>query len=232
MSAKDWTNLFYEALPRLHELSRRITKQRNWHFENLLALILNRCKVPYLGIKTSRLAIRWMYELVPGLITNMQTYDIPVDSLVYRVSSRLGIIDPNQDKYSGDGSPADQKIQTFIRNNFPERPWIVDEPLWSTGRKASDGGCCFPQDPNCIKCMFDPICPKKFLDIVPNHIGITGEFSGPKLICGTPVIRNNKSNTKKQREFSKFIEELKIKGIKGVEFRDARDKWNREHKDD
>lgn len=229
-SAEDWTELFCSALPKLHELSRRITQQSNWDVADLFVLILNDCKVPYLADKTSRLAVRWMHELIPGLITNMQAYEIHIDRLVYRVTSRLGIIDPYQDKYYGNGSPADKKIQSFVQKLFPEQRWIMDEPLWSTGRKASDGGCCFPQDPNCSGCMFESICPKSFLDIMPDYIGITTKPAGSDNVCRGS--KHSKSPTAKQREFAEFIAELRKKGIGGREFREKRDQWYREHKED
>ena len=229
-SAEEWTKLFCSALPKLHELSKRITEKQIWDVENLFVLILNECRVPYLGDKTSRLAVRWIHELISGLNIDMRAYEIPIDSLVYRVASRLGIIDPYQDKYYGNGSPADQRIQIFVQKLFPQQPWIMDEPLWSTGRKLSDGGCCFPKDPYCINCMFDSICPKKFLVIMPDKIGITS-----KPARSAPVCRGGKkseSPTEKQRKFSEFISELKRKGIGGTEFREKRAQWYREHKDE
>jgi len=155
MTPESWTDLFCSSLQRLHELARQIVEKGEWDSEELLDFMLYDFKVPYLGVKTSRLAVRWLHELVPNLRIDMTTYKIPIDSLVYRVSCRLGIVDPSIDKYFGEGSPADIRIQSFVRRISPEKPYILDEPLWSTSRQPSEGGHCYPITPQCQGCIFD-----------------------------------------------------------------------------
>ena len=99
MNADRWTELFCSSLSKLHEQAGKIVNKKNWDSEKLLDFMLHQCKVPYLGVKTSRLAVRWLHELVPNLEIDMINYKIPIDSLVFRVASRIGIIDPTNDKY-------------------------------------------------------------------------------------------------------------------------------------
>jgi len=169
VTAERWTNLFCESLPQLRELSTEIVTQKEWDAAELLEFMRNEFRVPYLGTKTSRLAVRWLHELVPSLKIDMLTYKIPIDSLVYRVMCRLGIIDPDSDKYSDENSPADVIIQAFVSEVSPDKPWLLDEPLWSTGRQPDKGGHCFPKYPNCKGCLFESVCQRKFLDIDPVH---------------------------------------------------------------
>lgn len=175
-TAEKWTDLFYIAIPRLYRLAKEIAKKRVWKAQELFGVMQSpQFKVPYLGVKTSRLAVRWLYELVPNLKIDMRDFKVPVDRLVYRVASRLGIIDPRVDKYYGEESPADRKIQTFAKAIFPDDPWFLDEPLWSTGRQATKGGHCYPTHPRHEGCIFETICPKKFNDFDPSKIGMQEE---------------------------------------------------------
>lgn len=170
---EQWTDPFFDAIPRLHRLSDEITSKRNWTAQELLSLMRSsEFRVPWLGTKTSRLAVRWLHELVPNLKIDMRDFEVPIDRLVYRVSCRLGILDPYVDRYYGNGSPADRKIQTFAKMLFPDDPWFLDEPLWSTGRQASRGGHCYPRHPRHEGCIFEKICPKKFSDFDPSEIGM------------------------------------------------------------
>jgi hypothetical protein len=171
-SAESWTESFVHALPYLQALARRIISQKNWNACELCDLMLREMKTPYLGVKTTRLAIRWLYELLPCLNIDMMSYDIPIDRLVYRVSCRLGLLNPNSDKYTGQGSEADVKLQRIVRNLLPGKQWIFDEPLWSTGRRAVNGGHCFPINPDCQGCIFEEICPRQYLDFDPATVGI------------------------------------------------------------
>lgn len=227
MTAEKWTALFCSSLSSLHELAKRIVDQGEWDAAELLRLMKYEFKVPYLGVKTSRLAVRWLHELVPRIKIDMFTYSIPVDSLVYRVCCRLGVIDPNSDKYHGEGSPADVKIQAFVRRIWPEKSWLLDEPFWSAGRRPERGGHCFPQNPNCHGCLFESICPRKLLDTDPVKLGMeapnTRKWLTPVAFQKKPVI------TQRQTEFAKFVEGLEQKGIRGEEWREKVKQWQREH---
>jgi|GEM_PF-4143226 len=232
VTAAKWTDLFYLSLPKLHELAKQIVQRREWDAATLIDFMLHDSKgkrrVPYFGIKTVRLATRWLHELTPILKIEMTSYKIPVDSLIYRVSCRLGIVDPNRDRYFGEDSPADLKIQSFVKKMFPDRPYILDEPLWSTGRRAVDGGHCFPKNPNCNGCLFESICPKNFADIDPGKLAIDTDLTSiPHKRVPTP---QEKAIRQRQARFAKLVEELKQKGIKGREYRQKIMQWHREHR--
>jgi hypothetical protein len=118
-SSEAWTKSFIVALPSLRAISNRIVARKAWQANELCSLMLSEIKTPYLGVKTTRLAIRWLYELIPTLSINMDSYEIPIDRLVYRVSCRLNLIDPNVDKYFGQDSDADVKIQALANAKIP-----------------------------------------------------------------------------------------------------------------
>ena len=227
VTAEKWTKLFCDALPAMNELSARVVAQEHWNSTDLLDLMRGELHVPYLGIKTARLAVRWIHELVPRIKIKMSTYRIPIDSLVYRVCARLGIIDPTIDKYSGEGSPADEKIQRFVESILPDRPWLLDEALWSTGRQPSKGGHCYPSQPNCNGCLFDKTCEKNLLDVDPAKMGIqlSTALRRSKSSCTKKMI------TEKQAAFARFVNELKQEGIKGKEYRDKIRRWQIESED-
>ena len=177
-TAEQWTNLFHLAIPRLYRLSKVILRKRTWTAQELLRLMRSsHFRVPYLGVKTSRLAVRWLYELVPNLKIDMLDFKVPIDRLVYRVSCRLGIIDPYVDRYYGERSPGDLKIQVFAKTLFPSNPWLLDESLWSTGRQASKSGHCYPTHPRHEGCIFETICPKKYNEVDPSEIGMQEQTS-------------------------------------------------------
>ncbi len=229
-NAGEWTELFCEALQRLHELAERIVAKKSWAVDDLFKLILTECRVPYLADKTSRLAVRWLHELVNYLEIDMRNYKIPVDSLVYRVASRLGVIDPYTDKYYGNGSPADLKIQGFVQRLFPEKPWVMDEPLWVTGRRRVRGGHCFPTNPDCHGCIFDGLCPKNFTDIAPESVGMEKTLGSG--VYMRPVRKVETGASEKQLAFAKFVEDLKRKRITGERYREMIAQWQREHKEE
>jgi hypothetical protein len=226
VTAEKCTDLFCSSLSELHSLSARIIAQKEWDALKLLGVMKNEFRVPYLGIKTARLAVRWLHELVSSIKIDMLTYKIPIDTLVYRVWSRLGIIDPYVDKCSGENSPADVKVQTVVSKVFPQKPWLLDEPLWSTGRQPDKGGHCFPRNPNCDGCLFESICRRRFLDADPSLLGM--EVSNAER---QPIYKPRQQEvTSEQAEFAKYVEDLKQKGIKGEEYREKIMQWQREHR--
>ena len=229
-SAGEWTESFIAALPSLRAISNRIVAKRTWRADELCNLMLHEIRAPYLGVKTTRLSIRWLYELMPALNINMDSYEIPIDRLVYRVSCRLGLIDPSYDKYTGQGSETDIKIQTLVKGLLPGMQWIFDEPLWSTGRKPVSGGHCYPKQPSCGGCIFGNICPRKFVDFDPAEIGMQGGLADGKKEKA-PISRDHKEPTVTtlQKEFAIYVEKLVQQGIHGEEYREKIAQWNREH---
>jgi len=228
LTSEEWTNHFHNAIPKLYRLAEKITQKEEWRAEELLNLMQSDdYKVPYLGIKTSRLAVRWLHELVSDLKIDMADFEIPIDVLVYRVASRLGMIDPHIDKYFGKGSPADLKIQAFAMALFPDNPWFLDEPLWSSGRQPSDGGHCTPKSPNHNGCIFEKICPRRYTDFDPSEIGIE---SDSVTRCKTATSFRQKTEarelTDKQKRFSEFVQKLKEQGISSEEYRRKITEWS------
>jgi hypothetical protein len=188
MTAERWTDRFYTSQYRLHRLAKRIEAKQRWSASSLLACMRSQnYKVPYLGLKTSRLAVRWLHELVPELDIDMSDFEIPLDARVYRVASRLGIVDPKVDAYAGAGRYADRKIQSFATVLFPDDPWVLDEPLWRTCQQPSEGGHCSPITPHCRGCIFEEVCPKRYVDVNPSEMRI-GLPAGTCPVCGSPVV--------------------------------------------
>lgn len=195
MTPENWTDLFFTSQRRLRQLAKRIEAKQRWSASTLLACMRSRdYKVPNLGLKTSRLAVRWLHELIPELDIDVSDFKIPIDARAYRVASRLGIIDPKVDTYAGAGNPADRKIQAFASTLFPDDPWFLDEPLWSTSRQPSEGGHCNPITPQCQGCIFDEICPKRYVDVNPSEMSI-GLLAGTCPNCGAPVVWRNAQRT-------------------------------------
>jgi len=165
LSGEDWAKSFVTSLPKLHDLAKIIVEKRVWSAKELIDAIVG-CHIPYFGIKTARLAVRWLHELVPELNIDMSDYDLPVDSLIYRVLCRLGILDPYVYPYQGKESIADKVVQRFARTVFPNYTHLLDEPLWIMGRRF-----CYPKYPNCWVCPLNIICKKRYRDVDPSAIG-------------------------------------------------------------
>jgi hypothetical protein len=228
---EEWTESFIKALPNLHAIARRIVAQKRWNAVELFDLMLQQIRAHYLGVKTTRLAVRWLHELVHSLNIDMTTYEIPIDRLVYRVSCRLGLLDPNTEKYSGQGSVADVKIQTLVKRLLSGKQWFFDEPLWSTGRKRINGGHCYPQNPSCTGCIFENMCPRRFLDFDPAALGMETPLTRGRPKPATVSHKNPMPTVTQQAEFAKFVEGLKQKGIQGKEWREKMKQWEREHRE-
>jgi hypothetical protein len=78
-----WRQLFHDSLPQLKELSHQIAISRHWTAGALLRLIAA-MKIPYFGPKTTRLAVRWLSELVDDIAVDMRDSELPVDSAPQR----------------------------------------------------------------------------------------------------------------------------------------------------
>ena len=170
ISNEQWLRLFVAAFPAIKEKALRIVKVHDWSADKLQDEI---DQIPWIGPKTARLAVRWIHELMPRSITiNMSNARVPVDTLLYRVASRLGILEPRSDVYSGAESPADKKIQQFARKAYPTYPVRIDEPMWRMGRRQQDGGHCYPTNPSCKGYLFESFCPRLNMSLDPSSIGI------------------------------------------------------------
>lgn len=192
-----WRQEFEIAHKQLISLVYEIIKTKKWDANALTNKIR---EVRYLGPKTSRLAVRWLYELIPEIMIDMKSFQIPVDQNLYRVAARLGIVNPYTDKYiPGVGGSGDLKIQKFAQELFPNHPYLIDEPMWFEGRSSFRRGHCFLTNPEHNGCIFEEICPKKYLDFDPYKVGIKV----------TPIFQNSESKkSQKIKNLMKIIDEI------------------------
>lgn len=166
-SPEDSRRLFYEAYPSLRSTAKTILDKKEWVASELEELIAG---IPEMGVKTSRLAVRLLHELVPDLVSiDVSGARVPIDALVYRLTCRLGIIDPETEKLESPGT--DRKLQQFAELAFPGDPLRVDEPMWQMARSRREGGHCYPTDPECVGCLFETFCPKLYRDRDPSRMG-------------------------------------------------------------
>jgi len=139
----------------------------------------------------------------------------------------LGIIDPHTDKYFGKRSPADVKIQAFAKALFPNDPWFLDEPLWSSGRQPSDGGHCTPRSPHHNGCIFEKICPRRYTDFDPSEIGIESDrITGCRTTSSYRQKNKTKELTDRQKRFREFVQKLREQGARGEEYRRKIAEWS------
>ena len=75
--------------------------------------------IPHMSEKNSRLALRWMKELIPDAIEiDFSNTLISMGDSLYRVASQFGVVDPYFDYYQGRNSMGDIKIQSFAQRGF------------------------------------------------------------------------------------------------------------------
>lgn len=168
-SGEDWRILFYRTIPKLQEVSNTILSRGEWD-----ALDLERAiqVIPHVSQKNSRVAVRWIHELIADIISvDFSNAPVSIEESLYRVASRLGVVDPNCDFYQGESSIGDLKIQSFSKAVFPSNPLKVEEPMTWAGRKE-EGGHCFPTQPRCKGCLFEVFCPRLHLDLDPSEKGM------------------------------------------------------------
>jgi hypothetical protein len=99
---------------------------------------------------------------------------VSVKESLYRVASRLGVIDPRFDYRQGKDSMGDVKIQSFAKAAFPQFPRKIEEPLARVGMRREEGGHCFPVEPQCEGCLFETFCSRLYLGINPSEKGMIG----------------------------------------------------------
>jgi hypothetical protein len=127
--------------------------------------------------KNSRTAIRWIHELIPEATEiDFSNTTVSVGEGLYRVASRLGIVDPNFDSCQGKDSIGYLKIQAFARTAYPQYPIKIEDPMIWTGTTTEEGrgGYCLPAQPRCEGCLFETFCPKLCIDFDPSKKGLRG----------------------------------------------------------
>lgn len=170
VSGEVWKDLFQRALPKLHQIGNAILEKNRWNASDLERIIQ---VIPQMGYPNSRLAIRLIHELIPEIL-EVDFLNIPVfiEEDLYRVASRLGILDPHFDFFQGSHSTGDDKIQSFASMVFPQNPLKIEEPMAWMGMEEEQGGHCFPTQPRCEGCLFESFCPRLYLHFDPSEKGM------------------------------------------------------------
>jgi endonuclease III len=123
--------------------------------------------------RNSRRAVRWIDELIPEIVEiDFSNTSVAVGENLYRVASRLGVVDPHFDSYQGKDSMGDLKIQSFAKAAFPQNPMKIAEPMNWVGMEEKDGGHCFSTQPRCPACIFETFCPRFHLHFDPAAKGM------------------------------------------------------------
>jgi hypothetical protein len=155
-SGEEWRDLFRRALPKIRQIGNAILERNKWSASDLEALIQ---VIPHMDHQSSRRAVQWVSELIRNVVeVDFSDTPITVGKGLYRVASRLGVVDPHSDYYQGRSSTGDIKIQSFAKAAFPRNPRMVEEPMARMGRGEEDGGHCFPVQPWCEGCLFETFC--------------------------------------------------------------------------
>jgi hypothetical protein len=172
VSGEVWRDLFYRALPKIQEMGNGVLEKNKWSALDLERLIQI---IPHMGYPSSRRALRWINELIPDVV-EIDFCDTPITigEGLYRVASRLGIVDPHFDYYQGRDSMGDIKIQSFAKMAFPQNPVRVEELMDWIGGEEERGGHCFPVQPWCEGCPLETFCPRLYIHINPSEKGMRG----------------------------------------------------------
>jgi hypothetical protein len=167
-----WRELFHRAIPKLQQVANHIIEKKQWNAPDLERLIQI---IPHMGDRNSRMAIRWIHQLIPDEVEiNGSTIPLSIGESLYRVAARLGVVDPHFDTVQGKNSIGDLKIQAFARMAFPQFPWKIEEPMSWLGNETEEGGAghCLPTQPYCEGCLFETFCPKLYSDFNPAEKGM------------------------------------------------------------
>lgn len=169
-TGENWRELFHRAIPKLQQVANHIIEKKQWNAPDLERLIQI---IPHMGDRNSRLAIRWIHELIPEEVDiDASTIPISIGESLYRVGARLGVVDPHFDTVQGKNSIGDLKIQAFARMAFPRFPWKIEEPMTWIGTEDGGAGYCLPTQPQCEGCLFETFCPKLYSDFNPSEKGM------------------------------------------------------------
>ncbi len=168
-SGEVWTDLFHRALPKIEQIGNVILEKNRWSASDLEKLVQ---VIPHMGPQNSRKAVRWISELVRDVEVDFSGTSVTVGKELYRVASRLGVVDPQLDHYEGPDSRGDVKIQSFAVAAFPDDPGKIEEPMARMGRREGQGGHCFLIQPWCDGCLFETFCPRFNVDFDPSENGM------------------------------------------------------------
>ena len=147
-------------------------EKSHWEASELERLIQ---VIPQMSDKSGRMATKWISQLMPDAVEiDFSHTFVSVKESLYRVASRLGVIDPYFDSCQGKDSMGSVKIQSFAKVAFPQCPRRIEEPMTRVGMSKEEGGHCFPVEPQCEGCLFEAFCPRLYLDSNPSEKGMIG----------------------------------------------------------
>ena len=171
-SGENWAELFYRAIPKLQQVANNLVEKKRWNTYDLERLIQI---IPHMSDRNSWMAIRWIHELVPNVIeVDLSDAPVAIGESLYRVASRLGVVDPLFDFYEGKNSMGDLKIRNFAKAVYPRNPMKIEEPMAWVGmmKEERGGGYCLSTQPHCTGCLFETFCPRQHLDFDPSEKGM------------------------------------------------------------
>jgi len=171
-SGESWRELFHRAIPKLQKVANNILEKTKWNAYDLERLIQI---IPHMSGKNSWMAIRWIHELIPNVIEmDLSDASVAIGESLYRVGSRLGVVDPFFDFYEGKNSTGDLKVQKFARAAYPQNPARIEKLMTWVGTMKEDGGggYCLPNQPHCTGCPFEAFCPRLQWDFDPSAKGM------------------------------------------------------------
>jgi hypothetical protein len=169
-SGEVWRDLFQRALPKVQQIGNAILEKTRWNAFDLGRLVQ---VIPQMSHENSRMALRWINELIPDVVgVDFSDAPVSIGESLYRVASRLGIVDPRFDYFQGSRSMGDIKIQSFAKAAFPQNPIKIEEPMARMGMGLEQGGHCFPTQPQCKGCLFESLCPRYYIHFNPSEKGM------------------------------------------------------------
>jgi hypothetical protein len=173
-SEENWRDLFHRAFPKLKQVANNILEIKRWNALDLERLIQ---VIPHMSDKNSRMTVRWINELIPDFVEiDFTNTPISIGESLYRVASRLGVVDPHFDYYQGMNSMGDIKIQSFAQAAFPQYPMKIEEPMTWVGMEEEEGGHCLSIQPRCEGCLFESFCAKLYFDFNPSEKAMRGRW--------------------------------------------------------
>ena len=119
VSGSVWRELFQRAMTKTRQTGDKVIEKEKWNASDLEKLIQ---VIPHMSHQNSRMAVQWINELIPDVVTvNFSNSLIIVEEDLYRVSSRLGIVDPYFDSYQGERLDRRQENSSFFESGFPKK---------------------------------------------------------------------------------------------------------------
>ncbi|OGP86802.1 MAG: hypothetical protein A2156_12925 [Deltaproteobacteria bacterium RBG_16_48_10] len=166
---EQWRDLFHRAIPRLQQVCRDILQKKKWEASEIQRLIQ---VIPHMSEKSSRKSLRWISELIPERVDiDFSNMPVSLNKNLYRVTCRLGVMDPHFDFYHDSSSMGDLKIQAFAKSAFPQDPSRIETPMTWVGSEEDEGHCLSFQ-PRCEGCLFERFCKKLYLHFDPSEKGM------------------------------------------------------------